>query len=981
MSASACRSAWPYFVMELVRGIPITDYCNQKQVMPRDRLDLFIHVCQAVQHAHLKGIIHRDLKPSNVLVTLHDGMPVVKVIDFGVAKAMGQELTEKTLFTNFAQLIGTPLYMAPEQAALNGLDVDTRSDIYSLGVLLYELLTGTTPFDRERLQQVGYDEMRRIIREEEPPHPSTRLPRDEGRRQKDGGKAEAGTPSSLIHHPSSFQELDWIVMKALEKDRNRRYETASAFAADVERYLRDEPVQACPPSKWYRARKFARRNKAALGTATVVAIAVLLALGSLVGAVHVLAASNVEVKEEQKQTNAALAREKQANDDLLQAREREQQTLAFQSIALAERELAAGNIGRAEELLFECPPRLRGWEWHYLKRLPHDSPRMIKAGNTSVVALALSADGRLVATSTLGLFLLGELKLWDAATGKELHRLPGHLGPASSLAFSPDGARLTTAGLDGTITQWDAASGKSVRTWRGHRGPILAMVHSSDGKQLATASQDGTVKLWDAATGAEALRFQGHDGRVACIAFSPDGQRLASWGLDHQLRIWTATTGREEHHFAGHGGRVFHLDFHKDGRYLVSAGIDGLRLRDLETGREEWAVKGVNSSSLKAVFSPDGQRLVTAEADKTVKIRDGRTGQEILALRGHTDMVMAVAFSGNGRRLVSASLDGTVRLWNATPLADDPPPQRCLRGHQGQVLSLAFSADQRYLASAGWDGTAKLWDVASGKCVHSLTGHGPVITSVAFPAGRSILTTVSVDSSVAEWDLATGLRRRTLQAPVGSMLHAGFNVAFSADGQRFAALDKNEAVQVGETESGRELARVHQTIPSHLTVFLGPDGKYLAAASLGRVLVVDVQSNKTVASLSGSFHLVYNVAFSADGLLLAAAAWDGTVRVWDIQSGKTLHSFRHRDRVTCVAFHPNGRQLASGGCDNAARIWDLETGREIETLTSHIGYVMSLAYSPDGKLLATSSGHRYQGEVQLWETGGFGTRPELRSER
>jgi tetratricopeptide (TPR) repeat protein len=254
-------SGRPYFVMELVKGVPITDYCDQNRVSIRERLELFASVCQAVQHAHQKGIIHRDIKPSNVLITLHDGMPVVKVIDFGVAKAVGQQLTDKTIYTQFSQMVGTPLYMSPEQAWQSGLDVDTRTDIYGLGVLLYELLTGTTPFDKERLSDVGYDEMRRIIREEEPPKPSTRI--------STLGQAATTVSTQRQSEPKRLSrllrgELDWIVMKALEKDRDRRYETANGLAMDVQRYLHDEPVLACPPSSWYRFRKIARRQKTAL---------------------------------------------------------------------------------------------------------------------------------------------------------------------------------------------------------------------------------------------------------------------------------------------------------------------------------------------------------------------------------------------------------------------------------------------------------------------------------------------------------------------------------------------------------------------------------------------------------------------------------------------------------------------------------------------------------------------------------------------
>jgi serine/threonine protein kinase/tetratricopeptide (TPR) repeat protein len=262
----------PYFVMELVRGLPITAYCDQVQATPRQRLELFISVCQAVQHAHQKGIIHRDLKPSNVLVTLQDGAALVKVIDFGIAKAMGQQLTDKTVFTGFAQMIGTPLYMSPEQAALSNVDVDTRSDVYALGVLLYELLTGTTPFGKERLQEVGFDELRRIIREEEPPRPSTRI--------STLGQAATTVSAQRKSDPKRLSqlmrgELDWIVMKALDKDRNRRYETASAFAADVQRYLHDDPVQACPPSAGYRLRKFVRRNRGPVAAGALVFLALL----------------------------------------------------------------------------------------------------------------------------------------------------------------------------------------------------------------------------------------------------------------------------------------------------------------------------------------------------------------------------------------------------------------------------------------------------------------------------------------------------------------------------------------------------------------------------------------------------------------------------------------------------------------------------------------------------------------------------------
>ena len=408
LDAGTTPEGRPFFVMDLVKGFPITKFCDDNKLTPRERLELFVPVCQAIQHAHQKGVIHRDVKPSNVLVAPYDGVPVVKVIDFGVAKATGQQLTERTLYTGFGAVVGTVEYMSPEQAGINQLDVDTRSDIYSLGVLLYELLAGSPPFTKKELEKVGMLEMLRIIREQEPSKPSTKLSTARGLPTL---AANRGTePAKLTRLVRG--ELDWIVMKALEKDRTRRYETANGLAMDVQRYLADEPVLACPPSARYQLRKFCRRHKTGLLMTISLAVWLLLAGAAVLWREKVAADRSIALAQENEKAETA-------------ARKKVERSLYFESLARAHFEWWNNDVGRADQILDQCASEYRNWEWHYLKGLCHS----------------------------------------------ELFAFRGHTDDIASLAFSPDGLRVASASRDATVKIWEVESGRELLTLR-HKEPV-----------------------------------------------------------------------------------------------------------------------------------------------------------------------------------------------------------------------------------------------------------------------------------------------------------------------------------------------------------------------------------------------------------------------------------------------------------------------------------------------------------------------------
>ena len=554
----------PYFVMELVKGKPITEYCDREQLSTRERLALFVAVCQGVQHAHQKGIIHRDLKPSNLLIKVYDVRPVPMVIDFGIAKAMGQQLSEQSLHTAFDQMVGTPLYMSPEQAGQSGLDVDTRSDIYSLGVLLYELLTGHTPFERDTLRTAGVDEMRRIIREVDPPRPSVRVSTLEA--------ADLSTISErrqIEPHKLSQQlrgELDWIVMKAMDKDRDRRYATVNDLAADVERYLNDEPVQACPPSIRYRLLKSVRRYKVA-AVVTAVVTSTILASAAFSAWKYVDERAARQDSDEQKLVAVGMRRRRKTRRPRRPGRGSKQFTRrqkrgtarrrspepVLRGYRLAYVDIGQGNTSRARDnLLFHFPDQgeadRRGWEWYYLLGRSHEADQALYGHGRQSGVL----PGVLMETTSHRPALDGSARVWDAKTGKQLRCFDQGPTIKCGIGWSPDSRKLA----------WGSCSDESaLRVWNrdtdeiavvhGHQGSIWAVAWSHDGKYVATGSihlpsddQPGNVRIWDMEKLESIAQFTSAH-QPESVSWSPDDKLLAvSSKLDGHI-IWDVASQRQ----------------------------------------------------------------------------------------------------------------------------------------------------------------------------------------------------------------------------------------------------------------------------------------------------------------------------------------------------------------------------------------------------------------------------------------------------
>jgi WD40 repeat protein/tetratricopeptide (TPR) repeat protein len=1010
----------PYFVMELVNGLPLNRFCDEAKLGIRARLELFTSVCQAVQHAHQKGVVHRDLKPANILVTIIDGRGVPKIIDFGVAKAISGRLTDESLSTQFGAVVGTLEYMSPEQAGFAGEDIDTRADIYSLGVILYELLTGLRPIDARRLKKAAMTEMIRIIKEEEPSKPSTRLSTDESAPSMAAlRQTEPKKLTALLRG-----ELDWVVMKCLEKQRDRRYETANALGRDIQRYLADEPVEARPPSAGYRLRKFLQRNKGPVLAASLVLFALVGGIAGttwgLIWAEQAWADEALRVRERDDalgKRDEALGEAKKANVDLNKANDQLTHRLGVSEMVLANAAYDNRDVKLAAERLDKVPEAQRGWEWHYLKRQMQGGIFTLHGHKHPVTSVAFSPDGTLIVTGSGDQGQPFETKVWDARTGLLLFdlkglpaKVPGFNIPIVCVGFSPDSKRIVAAGGDNTARVYDATTGALQLEVKDPAGQIRCAAFSPDGTRIATTCGEGDapgVKLWDSLTGKPLLEWK-TDSRPTRLAFSADGTRILTGSIEQAVNVWDARTRKLLLEAKGMMSDESSVAFSPDGKRIVAGRMEGTaRVLDARTGAVLLELKGrpqvantfyMITGVLCVAFSPDGTRIATGgtadSANAEASVWDARTGAELLSLKGHTSRVMSVAFSPDGTRVITGGDDGTVKVWDAR----SGTPRLELEGITGSVCA-AFSPDGTRIITGTdqWNpngGEAKVWDARTGRPQLVLKGIKGAVKAVAFSkdgtriatGGGGTAPTGDNKPAATVWDARTGAPLAELQGlkePVNS-------AAFSPNGTRIvtaaARVQRGGAeLKVWDAKTGTVLLDLTQkeAFGGMLMgerggfVAFSPDGQRFVAGGMHgpnglpkEVKVWDASTGTVQVEMKGNKFPVLSMAFNKDATRIVTGNSGKTATVWDAETGTALVDLKgHTGSVFSVAFSPDGERVVTGSGDRTVRVWDVRTGATLAELKGHTDAVMSVSFSADGTRLLTASGlvGNKPGEVYVWD--------------
>ncbi len=987
LDAGATETGRPYFVMELVSGIKVTDYCDRNQLPTGERLKLFMQVCHAVQHAHQKGIIHRDIKPSNILVTLHDGVPVPKVIDFGIAKATQGELTDKTLFTVFAPFIGTPAYMSPEQAAMSGQGIDTRTDIYSLGVVLYELLTERTPFDCKALLDRGIEELILTLRQVEPARPSTclrTLPVADLAAVTRHRQTDAETLIQLLR-----DDLDWIVMKTLDKERARRYATVNDLVADIQRHLNNEPVVARPSSRVYRLQKMVWRNKLAVMSTSAIAVALILGLG--VSVWQYLEKSEAYRRLVSAQHKERIAREEAQKAQANESRQRKDTQVTAMRLAEVVDHLEVrkaqdlfgagdtpGALATLANVLRQNPSNQVAVSrlMFALSERSYPLPRANPLSHEQWVwAAHFSPDGRRLLTISRD----HTARVWETRTGNLISTLR-HNANVPSAQFSPNGQLVATACEDKLARIWDLNTGQSLPLI--HEGIVWLVRFSPDSSKLVTAGWDGTARIWDAKTGIELTRPLRHNNKVYSAFFSPDGERVVTASIDGTARVWNARSGAALGPPLQHRAKRWFAQFSPDGLKVVTACDDRTaRVWNSETGEPVAPPLPHDDAVYYAEFSPDSQLLVTASADHNARVFGVRTGELIATLR-HESVVRSARFSPDGEHIVTASDDSTARIWSARRGELLMEPLR----HKAEVWYAEFSPDGRQVATASIDRTAQLWDVACDKTPLPPLRQQSGISSAAFSADGRLLWTSSKKGTVQVWDAEAAQPLDWAFSEAEGIASA----AFSPDGQSILTLSQAHMVRVRRRD-GQQVVTL-PLLPSlqALSASFTSDGtQIITVCTRSEQDLQSAPSSVVLQSWDVSTGRELSKPFAAPGtysglLVTTNRLWlltilpDGAARAWDARQQRPMgNPFKGESGISFAQFSPDGERIVTLSTDDTIQIWKTGEGRPVTEPLHQPDHVTSVQFDPDGRLVLTvaeralSQGQylRVLSSFRVWDAG------------
>ena len=914
-----------FFSMGYVDGCSLADRVRNGPLPPKEAAELTKKIAEAIAFAHSRNVIHRDLKPANVLLD-QNGEP--KVTDFGLARKTDAD----SGMTRTGAVMGTPSYMPPEQAAGKTSEVGPLSDVYSLGAILYCLLTGRPPFQAAN----PIDTLMQVM-EREPVSIST-------------------------INPEIQRDLETICHKCLQKEPAKRYASTQELAADLGRWLRGEPIQARAVSNAERAYRWVKRNPVVSGLTAATTIALL--IGTVVSILFGIAA----------ESEAQRARNAEAKGIVSQ--EKTEATLARSNYFLAQARWDANRVGEAFDLLEAIPDKYRKFDWH-LTRRQFDQSQVTCSGLASRCnSVSFSPDGSKIVSAGGNYGELGKIIVWDAVMGTESLSLGGHSNRVNTVVFSADGTRIISGSDDNTVKVWDAVSGAELTTCLGHTDGVTSVCFSLDGMRIASGSNDNTIKIWDTASGLELITLSGHTEGVTSVSFSPGGSRIASGSWDDRVKIWDTVSGAEISTLTGHEvGRftgVLTVDFSPDGERIASGGLDrSVRIWNAAEELEVATLVGHTDTVLSVRFSPDGTQIVSGSEDKTVKIWDSHIGTLLATLKGHADIVTSVGFSPDGMRIVSGSEDTDVKIWDAITDTD----RTILKGHEGPVYSVNFSPDGTRIASGSGDNSIKIWDMAKGTEIKTLTGHQDNVMDVSFSPDGVLIASGSYDNTVRIWDAVTGTELTKLYGHKGGVN----SVCFSPDGTKLASGSDDKTIKIWDVLTSTELATLNGHQSGVFSVHYHPDGRLIVSGSWDETIKVwDIQRYSEVSTLKGHGNNIDVARFSPDGTQIASGSWDKTIKIWNVLTNTEGASLTgHESFVSTLAFGPDGTQIVSGSGDGI-KIWDVATGTELTTLKGHIDSVQSVSFSPDNKRIASGSDDH---TIRLWETGMAADEDNTQAER